>query len=258
MEKVQMYEMLNQNIQAMDYVEKQIAMLQLAMYEKRVQEIKERKISEIRNFFELQSKLYNQKVEKYETEIENNVEMYKKQLERLIVAYNNAYVDTFKMMQEAMNDQKFAIANIITLSKKLQSDGITDVEKSNIQNKIKADVQKKLNFSVIIDECKARMSWYIENVQADLNNLFVVSSNQLQAYDENIFTKIRRIVSNKLSGKSKFKNFLENYEKENIRSIEVKNNIKMLDLYVILKGVKKQVAYVRNEIEMQYSQMIRV
>lgn len=82
-----------------------------------------------------------------------------------------------------------------------------------------ACAQKKLNYAVIIDECKARIKWCIENVQADINEIFMNNIYQLQIYEDNIFTKIKRIIFNKILGKSKFKRFLENYENEYIDEV---------------------------------------
>lgn len=127
----------------------------------------------------------------------------------------------------------------------------------NIQNEIMACAQKKLNFSVGIDECKARINWCIENVQIDIDSIFEIRSSQLQVYKEDVFTKIRRIFSNRISGKNKFKKLLEDYDNEFTKSIETKNNSKILDVYVILKGVRKQVAYVEKQISAQYKRMVR-
>ncbi len=256
MDKVQLFEDLNQNIQNLDNIERQISKVQLAMYEKSIQEVKERKIDELRDYFERQAKLYNQKTEKCEFEIEDKVDVYKLQMEKLITAYNNTYVSIFKMMQDTMNTQKLVIADMIRLVQSLQNDELDSEERLNIQNKIMACAQKKLNLSVIVEECKARINWCIESVRADIDTVFVISSSQLQVYKEDIFTKIRRIISNKMSGKNKFKKFLENYESEFTKNIETKNNSKILDVCVTLKGVRRQIACVEEQIAEQYKQMI--
>ena len=144
-------------------------------------------------------------------------------------------------MQNAINNQKIAIANIVTLTEKLQKEKLTDEEIQKIQNTIIACAQKKLNYAVIVDECKARIKWCIENVQI---------------YEDNIFTKIKRIIFNKISGKSKFKRFLENYENEYIKDIKFKNSSKVLDVIYTLKGIMKQMEEVKEQISIKYKQMI--
>ena len=87
MDKILIFEKLNENMQNLENVEKEISMLQLAIYEKNTEKLKECKMNEIREFFEQQSKFYNQKSEKYEYEIEKNINKYKEQLEKLINVY---------------------------------------------------------------------------------------------------------------------------------------------------------------------------
>lgn len=125
-----------------------------------------------------------------------------------------------------------------------------------MQNAILACAQKKLNYAVIIYEYKARIKWCIENVQADINEIFINKIYQLQIYEDNIFIKIKRIIFNKISGKSKFKRFLGNYENEYIKDIKSKNSLKVLDVISTLKGIMKQIEEVKEQISIKYKQMI--
>lgn len=159
-------------------------------------------------------------------------------------------------MQNAMNNQKIAIANIVTLTEKLQEKPNNDEEIQEIKNMIMACAQKKLDYAVMIDECKARMKWCIENVQTDINEVFINNIYQLQIYEDDIFTKIKRMIFNKISGKSKFKRFLENYENEYIKDIKIKNTSKILDVISILKGIMKQMEKVKEQISVKYQKMI--
>lgn len=256
MDEIEIFEKLNENMQNLENVENEISMLQLAIYQKKIEKLKECKINEIREFFEQQSKFYNQKSEKYEYEIEKNINNYKEQLEKLINVYDNLYVNIFKIMQNAINNQKIAIANIVTLTERLQKEKNTDEEIQKMQNTMIACAQKKLNYAVIIDECKARIKWCIENVQVDINEVFINNIYQLQIYENNIFTKIKRIIFNKISGKSKFKRFLENYENEYIKDIKAKNSLKVLDIVSTLNGIMKQMEKVKEQISIKYKQMI--
>lgn len=253
MDEIQIFEKLNENMQKLEIVENEISMLQLAIYQKSIEKIRECKMNEIRAFFEQQSKLHNQKSEKYEYEIEKNINKYKEQLIRV---YDNLYVNVFKIMQSAINNQKIAIANIVTLKEKLKKEETDEEEVQNIRNTIIACAQKKLNYAVIIDECKERVKWCIENVQADINEVFANNLYQLQIYKDNIFIKIKKIIFNKISGKSKFKRFLDNYENEYIKDIKVKNTERVLDVISTLKGITKQMEDVNEQISIKYKQMI--
>lgn len=256
MDKIQIFERLNENMQNLENIENEISMLQLAIYQKKIEKLKECKMNEIKEFFEQQSRFYNQKSEKYEAEIEKNINKYNEQLEKLINAYDNLYVNIFKIMQNAMNNQKIAIANIVTLKERLQDEKNNDEEKQKIKNTIIACAQKKLNYAVIIDECKARIKWCIEKVQSDINEVFKNNIYQLEIYEDNIFTKIKRIIFNKITGKSKFKIFLQNYENEYIKDIKSKNSSKVLDVISTLKGIMKQMEEVKEQISIRYNQMI--
>lgn len=256
MDEIQIFEKLNENMQNLENVENEISMLQLAIYQKNTEKLKECKLNEIRGFFEQQSRFYNQKSEKYEVEIEKNINKYKEQLEKLIHVYDNLYINIFKIMQNAMNNQKIAIANIVTLTEKLKEKTHNDEEIQEIKNMIMACAQKKLDYAVMIDECKARMKWCIENVQTDINEVFINNIYQLQIYEDDIFTKIKRMIFNKISGKSKFKRFLENYENEYIKDIKIKNTSKILDVISILKGIMKQMEKVKEQISVKYQKMI--
>lgn len=96
-----------------------------------------------------------------------------------------------------------------------------------------------------------QLAIYQKNNEVFINNIY-----QLQIYEDNVFTKIKRIIFNKISGKSKFKRFLENYENEYIKDIKTKNTSKILDVISILKGIMKQMEKVKEQISVKYQKMI--
>ena len=98
--------------------------------------------------------------------------------------------------------------------------------------------------------------WCIENVQSDINEIFKNNIYQLEVYENNIFAKMKRMISNKISGKSKFKRFLENYENEYIKDIKTKNDLRILDIISTLKGIMKQMEKVKSQISIKYEEMI--
>ena len=151
---------------------------------------------------------------------------------------------------------KIAIANIVTLKERLNQNEITDEEVQNIQNTIIACAQKKLNYAVIVEECKARIKWCTQNVQKDMNEIFRNNIYQLQIYKENIISKIRRMLFNKITGKSKYKRFLENFAAEYMKDIKTKNTSRVLDVILTLKGILKQMEEVNEQISVKYAEMI--
>lgn len=256
MDKKEIYNKLNENMLKLETLENEISMIELAIYQKNIEKLEKQKLNEVQEFFEQQSKVYNQKSEKYQSEINKNIEKYKIQIDKLIDAYDNLYLSTFRIMQNAMNNQKISMANIVTLTEKLNNKKLTDEEFKKIQNSIIACAQKKLNYGVIIEECKARIKWCIQNVQKDINEVFINNIYQLETYKENIINKLRRIIFNIVSGKSKYKRFLENYETEYMKDIKNKNSLKIIDVVTILNGVTKQMEEVKKQISIKYEQMI--
>ena len=220
--------------------------------------IKSQKINETRDFLEKQAINYGQKYEKYQNQISSNMEKYVKKLEALVNAYDNLYLNTFKIMESARNNQKVSVANIITLEEKInKTENIK--EKQNLQNMVIACAQKKLNYSVITDECDARIMWCIENVQKDINEIFMNNYNKIEIYKTNdIVKKIRKFFFNKISGKKRYADFLSNYENEYMKEISTKCNSKIFEIIATSKGVTLQMENVKKQISTKYNQMVNV
>lgn len=256
MEKNQVFEKLNENLYHLENVENEISMVELAIYQKSIEELKNLKLNEIRELFEQQARFYNQKSEKYKYEIDKNIHKYKNQIEKLINVYDNLYVNVFKIMQSAINNQKIAIANIVTLTERLQNEEDQDEEIEKIRSNIIACAEKKLNYAIIIDECKARIKWCIKNAENDINEIFVNNIYKLQICDKNIVNKIRRRFLNIILGKSSYKKFIENYEIKHLRDIKLKNNAKIFDISSTIKGFIKQMKETKKQISIKYKETI--
>ena len=110
MKDTELYEKLNLNIQSLEVIENESYKIELSIYQKIVEELKENKMNELKDFFKQQSKYYNQKSENYEEETTKNIEKYKEEIEKLIKAYDNLYINVFKIMKTASSNQKIAIA----------------------------------------------------------------------------------------------------------------------------------------------------
>ena len=254
MDKNQILENLNQNLYNLDSVENEISMIEIAIYQKSIKELKETKINEVRELFEQKAIFYNQKIEKYDNEINNNIEKYEKQIDKLINAYDDLYVNVFKIMESAVNNQKIAVANIVTLTEKIQRENLNEEEVEKIRNTIIACAEKKLNYAVIIDECKARIKWCTGDALYNINEIFKNNIYQLQIYDENLVDKIKRNFLNVIFGKSNYKKFIENYEFENLNDIKQQNNFKILEITSTIKGIKKQMEETKKQISLKYKE----
>lgn len=254
MDKIQILKELDENVKNMEKINDELSMLNFAIYQKGAEKLKEEKIQNMKNFFNNEAKRYSLNSDKFKDEIQLNVNKYEEQINKLITAYDDMYLNVFKIMQGAINNQKIAIANIVTEIDK--RDNNEDIDKAeNINNIIIACVQKKLNYAVIIDECYARLNWCIDELQKDLNEIFINNTVQLQAYNENVVVKLRNIIVNKIFGKGKYKKFLLNYENEYLTHIKEKNNLKIMNIVATSIGVSKQMENVTEQILQNYNQM---
>lgn len=254
MDKIQILKELDENVKNMEKINDELSMLNFAIYQKGAEKLKEEKIQNIKNFFNNEAKRYSLNSDKFKDEIQLNVNKYEEQINKLITAYDDMYLNVFKIMQGAINNQKIAIANIVTeIDKRDNNEDINKAE--NINNIIIACVQKKLNYAVIIDECYARLNWCIDELQKDLNEIFINNTVQLQAYNENVVVKLRNIIVNKIFGKGKYKKFLLNYENEYLTHIKEKNNLKIMNIVATSIGVSKQMENVTEQILQNYNQM---
>ena len=254
MEENQVLEKLNENLYNLDNVENEISMIELAIYQKSLEDLKEKKINEIRELFQQKARFYNQKIEKYSNEINNHIEKYQMEIDKLINSYNSLYVNVFKIMESAINNQKIAIANIVTLTERIYKEDLKDEEIEKIRNTIIACAEKKLNYAVIIDECRARIKWCTGDAQNSINTIFQNSVYQLQIYDKNIVNKIKRNLFNIIFGKNSYKNFIENYKFEYLKNIKQKNNSKILDITATIKGIIKQMQETKKQILLKYKE----
>ena len=254
MDKIQILKELDENVKNMEKINDELSMLNFAIYQKGAEKLKEEKIQNIKNFFNNEAKRYSLNSDKFKDEIQLNVNKYEEQINKLITAYDDMYLNVFKIMQGAINNQKIAIANIVTEIDK--RDNNEDIDKAeNINNIIIACVQKKLNYAVIIDECYARLNWCVDELQKDLNEIFINNTVQLQAYNENVVVKLRNIIVNKIFGKGKYKKFLLNYENEYLTHIKEKNKLKIMNIVATSIGVSKQMENVTEQILQNYNQM---
>ena len=98
MQKEQLFQKINENIENLEIIENEMAMIELAIYQKSIEGMKEQKLQEIKEFFEQQAKYYYQKADKYQIEIDKNIKMYERQIEKLMNAYDKLYITTFKII----------------------------------------------------------------------------------------------------------------------------------------------------------------
>lgn len=231
-------------------------LLWATIYIRKVQEIKERKLKEFKNYFDEQISFYKRSPQKYAKEYEKLYSKYEESIDKLFQQYNAYYQYVQNENVFAQTNQKIAIANFVVskraATKAKNDNNVVLEEKSN--KKVFATAQKKLNYDVIINECNARLEKCMEDTYTDLNKIFDISSMLLSVKKEKYLDKFFNFFKIKFAGEKNFKDFVleplkvkvDNIEKNaTIRSSEVK--IDMLTFIAQMEKIREDINLAFNE-----------
>ena len=234
-------------LRKLNEIESSRIILSLAIYDKKIKEIKKRKLDNIRN--SLESKIYNlpKKVKEEKLiQIDEIMKEYEDVIDDIISAYNTQTLKIQKYLQESEVAQKYTISEIIKLYKDLKSnnENLTDDQKREIIKK----VQTKLNYDVIIDECEARIELCIDNAVNTLEDNFKETTNEITIVQkDNFISKFLKFIKTLISKNENMDNiFSSSKEKLNIirdnitkRMNEIKCEIVGFDIQ--MQKVKAQI-----------------
>lgn len=234
-------------LRKLNEIESSRIILSLAIYDKKIKEIKKRKLDNIRN--SLESKIYNlpKKVKEEKLiQIDAIMKEYEDVIDDIISAYNTQTLKIQKYLQESEVAQKYTISEIIKLYKDLKSnnENLTDDQKREIIKK----VQTKLNYDVIIDECEARIELCIDNAVNTLEDNFKETTNEITIVQkDNFISKFLKFIKTLISKNENMDNiFTSSKEKLNIirdnitkRMNEIKCEIVGFDIQ--MQKVKAQI-----------------
>ena len=234
-------------LRKLNEIESSRIILSLAIYDKKIKEIKKRKLDNIRN--SLESKIYNlpKKVKEEKLiQIDEIMKEYEDVIDDIISAYNTQTLKIQKYLQESEVAQKYTISEIIKLYKDLKSnnENLTDDQKREIIKK----VQTKLNYDVIIDECEARIELCIDNAVNTLEDNFKETTNEITIVQkDNFISKFLKFIKTIISKNENMDNiFTSSKEKLNIirdnitkRMNEIKREIVGFDIQ--MQKVKAQI-----------------
>ncbi|MBR1540410.1 MAG: hypothetical protein IJ629_04515 [Clostridia bacterium] len=255
MDKKELLEKLEKNMKDLKTVDEKYSMLMLALYQKTIQEVREQKLKEVKEYFSNQVKYYNQVEADYQGPIEYAIKEYTKQIDGLIEAYDYLYMNSFKSMQKAINNQLIAIGNAVTLWNK--KDQLNGADTKEIEKKMTAVIQKKVNYSVIVEECKSRLNWCVQNASKDMYEIFENNFYQLEVYRDSFFARLKRKIMNAISGKKKMAEVIDQYSIKDLKQIEYKNRMKIAGIIATATGVLKQIELVEKEIDYQYETAVQ-
>ena len=255
MDKKELLEELEKNMKDLKTVDEKYSMLMLALYQKSIQEVREQKLKEVKEYFSNQIKYFNQEESDYQGPIDYIIKEYTKQIDGLVEAYDYLYMNAFKSMQKAINNQLIAIGNTVTLWDK--KDQLNGADTKEIEKRMMAIIQKKVNYSVIVEECKSRLNWCVQNASKDMDEIFENKFYQLEVYQDSFFARLKRKIMNAISGKKKMAEVIDQYNIKDLKQIEYKNRMKIAGIIATATGVLKQIELVEKEIDSQYETAVQ-
>ena len=234
-------------LRKLNEIESSRIVLSLAIYDKKLKEIKNRKLNNIRSF--LESKIYNMSKkdkEEKEKQIEEIMIEYESVIDDLLSAYNTQNLKIQKYLQESEIAQKYTISEIIKLYKELKSknEKLTDDQKQEIVRKL----QTKLNYDVIIDECEARIELCLENAVNTLEDNFEEMTKDITTIQkDNFITRFLKIVKTFFSKKENTDNIFDDV-KEKLNIISKNISKRMNEIKYEIVGFDLQMEKVRAQL----------
>ena len=237
---------LKANIEELNNAEREASFVELELFQRSSKMLLKQKIESMQQFLIEQTDFYKQDAKIYSEQINEAVRTYRDSIEKIIKTYEKFYIDTFEIRQSARDNQKTCVANICLIEKKKQNcKNEKTLEKYlNLQNYY---VQKKLNYSVLINECTARILWCITHMEEDVLSVYNGStmSIALPKKKSNFLNKIRMF----FYGKSYYKQFLDKLIKETLPKISLDTQYKINIISANEKGFLKQVKIMNKKIQ---------
>lgn len=150
-----------QQIKDISDVEVQKSQIMLAIFLRKMEEKVDSSIEELRNGLKYQVEFYGRKIDDYNDKIENIVNKYTNEITKVTDEYENLYVNVELELQEALSNQKIAVANL----KK-----IADTKEKFLNSaKYKEYIETKLELKEQLDNCVKKAEF--DRISALLDNL---------------------------------------------------------------------------------------
>ena len=231
------------------------SLLKITIFYKEVAEIRQRKMDYFDNFIQVELQRYNQSKDKHRDLIEELREEYDYQMTKVEHMYAKLYLEVTKYLDNAIDNQNNAVANIISYEQRMANVNATEAEK--VKGKIieKAELKKIQNYNVIVKECIARLKWCKDEAEKILEESFPEKSSQEDmtvAQDGGILEKIIHI----FTGGYKFINTLNTFEATTLKEAKDKVDENIDYAAGVLVGVTKQVKNCKKQIKEIYERQV--
>ena len=253
-----LYDKLNKNIRSLHGLNKDMAMVELAIYQKSMDALEEKKVEELNNYLKNHIKIFKQNKDKFDKEISAIINKYQLEIDKFMTAYEDFYVQVFKLMTDAGNEQNYTIAKLLNTKNSLLDGDNSLQDEERLNQELVANAEKKLNYSVIIDECRARLKWCSEKAQNDFEQLFKISDLSLEKYGKSIVSKIRGLFGNIFFGKNNCKKFFYEFNTKQLNEVKSNNKRNIIELYTILGAVRRQIKLTNIQISRAYNEKVKM
>ena len=234
------------NIEELNITEREASFVELELFQRSSRELLKQKVESMKSFLMEQTAFYKQDANQYSDKMNIAVRTYRESIEKIIKTYEKFYVDTFEIRQSARDNQKTCLANICLIEKKKQNckDKKTLEKYLNMQNYY---AQKKLNYTVLINECTARILWCITHMEEDVLSLYNGSTMSIVIPKKrsNLLNRIRMF----FYGKSYYRQFLDKLLAETLPKIVTDTQYKINLIAANEKGFLKQVKAMNKQIQ---------
>lgn len=249
---------LNKNINDLTVAQADSGMLKVTIFQKELDQLKEQKLAYLNKMIQKELVTHDQKDFDFKDEINKVREEYMFQIEKLENVYAKLYIDVYKILENAIENQNLAIANIVSLEQRMNENNYSENELKGMKIIQRANVQKKQNYNVMIKECRARLDWCHAEVIKEINRIFEEKKEQVELVEVkyNIIQKIIRSITNTIHGRNRFINFLNRFEDETLVSLKSQVDEKVYEVSATITGVIKQMKKCKQKISEIYERQV--
>ena len=177
------------------------------IFQKTMQQLKNKKMQDFEINFQNQAEFYGQKLENYEEVYQNSRLKYEEQLLKVIDKYNELFINLYLELQEAECNQKIAMTNL-KRSYDTKQEQISEGKIEEYHRKVMACRQKKENYDKIIRTCEEELEQCVVKTEKKINSLFANKSSQIALKEPSVVKKIIDKIKNVVSGKTKFHTYV--------------------------------------------------
>ena len=232
---------IRSSIEELNNVERESSYVELELYQRAAKVLYKQKVESMQRFLVEETNYYKQ-----------NVKNYTEAITKILKAYEKFYMDAFKIRQSARDNQKTCVANIAVIEKKKEN--CTNerlIQKYSDMQTYYA--QKKLNYTVLINECTARILWCITHMEEDVLSTYNGTTSLTVVKNEiSIFHKIKMLIY----GKNYYKQFIEKIFDETIPRIMIEAKDKATMVAANEMGFLKQVKEMNKRIQDEKKELV--